>query len=453
MPLVLQGELPSDWSMTTTGQKFATANKPIGLLQGVALYVCAILGAGVLVFPGQAASLAGPSSLIAWGFSALMGLPLAFTFAALASRFPNAGGVATYATKAFGELAGGVAGWWYFIAGAVGQTIVPLTAGYYVATAFGLEQRWAPGIGAVVLVVAIVANLAGLRLGAKVQIGLAVGVAIILIAVILISLPQIRAANFSPFMPHGITGVGRAVVVLLFAFAGWEAIAHLSTEFKDVRRTLPRATLVTVVIVSVLYLGIAAAVVGTGSYGTRALDRISVGIIIGNGLGLSAVIAVAIAAVIICLGTTNAFVASLSRLGFALARDGWAPRFLTQKNRHDAPHFSILAVAVISAAGLLGAALFGWGTDDIVFIPSVLVLVTYLLGAAAGVKLFTGRLRLLASGTVALLLLIVPFTGWHLLVPLVVAVIVLLVHLLKRRKKRAQFLDINQPNALIAPEE
>ena len=78
---------------------------------------------------------------------------------------------------------------------------------------------------------------------------------------------------------------------------------------------------------------------------------------------------------------------------------------------------------------------------------------TYLLGAAAGVKLFTGRLRLLASGTVALLLLTVPFTGWHLLVPLVVAVIVLLIHLLKRRKKRAQFLDINQPNALIAPEE
>lgn len=54
---------------------------------GVALYVCAILGAGVLVLPGQAASLAGPASLLAWGFSALAGLPLAFTFAALASRF------------------------------------------------------------------------------------------------------------------------------------------------------------------------------------------------------------------------------------------------------------------------------------------------------------------------------------------------------------------------------
>lgn len=136
------------------------------MVQGVALYVCAILGAGVLVFPGQAATLAGPASLIAWGFSALMGLPLAFTFAALASRFPDAGGVATFATRAFGASAGGIAGWWYFIAGSVGQTIVPLTAGYYVAAACGAGQGWAPAIAAAVLAVAIVANLRGLRMSA-----------------------------------------------------------------------------------------------------------------------------------------------------------------------------------------------------------------------------------------------------------------------------------------------
>jgi len=362
-----------------------------------------------------------------------MGLPLAFTFAALASRYPDAGGVATYAAKAFGHAAGGVGGWWYFIAGSVGQTIVPLTAGYYVAAAVGLEQRWAPGIAAMVLAVAIVANLYGLRLGATIQIGLALGVALILIVVILIALPQVRVDNFSPFAPAGLQGVGQAVVVLFFAFAGWEAIAHLSTEFKDVRRTLPRATLVTVVIVSALYLGIAFAVVGTGSYGSRALDRISLGVILEDGLGLSAVAVVAVAAVVICLGTTNAFVASLSRLGFALARDGWAPRILMDKNRHDAPQYSVLAVGLIGAAGLLGAEIFGWGTEDIVFIPSVLVLTTYLLGAAAGVRLFRGRLRVLALGTVALLLLTVPFAGWHLLVPALIAAAVILFDQVKPR--------------------
>lgn len=394
------------------------------MVQGVALYVCAILGAGVLVFPGQAATLAGPASLIAWGFSALMGLPLAFTFAALASRFPDAGGVATFATRAFGASAGGIAGWWYFIAGSVGQTIVPLTAGYYVAAAFGAGQGWAPAIAAAVLAVAIVANLRGLRMSAKVQIGLAIGVAVILIAVIAVAAPQIRIANLAPFAPYGITGVGQAVVVLFFAFAGWEAIAHLSAEFRDVRRTLPRATLLTILIVSVLYLGIAFAVLGTGAYGSRARDRISLGDIIQHGLGISAVAVVAIAAVVICLGTTNAFVASVSRLGYALARDGWAPRVLTRQNRRGAPHLAILMVGAIGAAGLLGAALFGWGTDSIVFVPSVLVLATYLLGAAAAVRLFTGRLRALAIITIALLLITVPFAGRHLLLPIAVAGVV-----------------------------
>jgi amino acid efflux transporter len=404
----------------------------IGIGQGVALYVCAILGAGVLVFPGQAASLAGPASLIAWGFSALIGLPLAFTFAALASRFPDAGGVATFASRAFGASAGGVTGWWYFIAGSVGQTIVPLTAGYYVAAAVGLDQRWAPAIAAGVLAVAAVANLAGLKLGAGVQIVLAIGVAVILITVILVALPNVHAGSFTPFAPHGVNGIGQAVVVLFFAFAGWEAIAHLSAEFRNVKRTLPLATFLTILIVTVLYLGVAFAVVGTGSYGGRALDRISLGAIIGHGFGFSAVGVVAVAAVVICLGTTNAFVTSVSRLGFALGRDGWAPRILTRQNRHATPVIAILAVAAIGGVGLVGAAVFGWGTDDIVFIPSVLVLATYLLGTAAAARLFRGGRRLVAIVAVALLLVTVPFAGWHLLVPLAVAIAVLLIHRLHR---------------------
>ncbi|MEV6348690.1 amino acid permease [Actinoplanes sp. NPDC051851] len=405
----------------------------IGIGQGVALYVCAILGAGVLVFPGQAASLAGPASLVAWGFSALIGLPLAFTFAALASRFPDAGGVATFASRAFGPAAGGVTGWWYFIAGSVGQTIVPLTAGYYVTAALDVDQRWAPAVAAGVLAVAVAANLAGLRFGARVQIGLAIGVAVILIAVILVALPQIRAAAFTPFAPHGVAGIGRAVVVLFFAFAGWEAIAHLSAEFRDVRRTLPIATLLTVLIVTVLYLGVAFAVVGTGAYGDRTLDRVSLGVIIERGPGFSAVGAVAVAAVVICLGTTNAFVASVSRLGFALGRDGWAPDVLTRRNRHDTPSAAVLAVGAIGGAGLVGAALFGWGTDDIVFIPSVLVLATYLLGTTAAVRLFTGVHRAVAAVALTLLLLTVPFAGRHLLIPAVIALTVAPIHRLHHR--------------------
>lgn len=407
----------------------------IGLWHGVALYVCALLGAGVLVFPGQVASLAGPASLVAWAFSALIGLPLAFTFAALAARFPDAGGISTFAARAFGPVAGGVAGWWFFLAGSVGQTIVPLTAGYYVAAALGLGQVWAPMFAFVVLACATCANLAGLRFGARAQIVLAAGVAAILISVIIVAIPQIDVTLFTPFAPHGIEGVGQAVVVLFFAFAGWEAIAHLSAEFRNVRRTLPLATLLTVLIVTVLYLGIAVAVVGTGAYGNGALDRLALGVIVEQGLGFSAVIAVAVSAVVICLGTCNAFVASVSRLGFALGRDGWAPGVLAYENQRNTPTYAVLAVAAIAAAGLLGAIGFGWGTEDFVVVSSVLVLVTYLTGSVAAVRLFTGTPRAIAIAAVVLLVSTLPFTGWHLLIPAGVAVIVMTLHTLRRRRQ------------------
>ncbi|WP_308466874.1 APC family permease [Rathayibacter soli] len=434
-------------SDTTSSAHSPTDGAPtgtIGLWQGVALYVCAILGAGVLVLPGQAASLAGPASLLAWLFSALMGVPLAFTFAALASHFPDAGGVATYTARAFGTAAGGVTGWWYFIAGSVGQTIVPLTAGYYVAAAVGLDQRWAPAFAAGVLLIAVLANLAGMKISARVQIGLALGVATILIAVILVALPQIELTTFSRFTPNGVAGIGQAVIILFFAFAGWEAIAHLSAEFRNVRRTLPLATLLTIVIVTALYLSVAFAVVGTGSYGTRALDRVSLGAIIQHGLGLSAVAVVAICAVVICLGTTNAFVASVSRLGYALGRDGWAPRRLARQNKNGVPGIAILAVGGIGAAGLIGSAVFDWGTDDIVFIPSVLVLTTYLLGSAAAIRIFTGTKRLVAVIAVIMLAVTVPFAGWHLVVPLVIAVLVVLRRLVGRLHPRSKEPPVNR---------
>ncbi|WP_309031021.1 APC family permease, partial [Streptomyces alfalfae] len=398
----------------------------IGFGQAVALYVGAVLGAGVLVLPGQAASMAGPASLLSWLFMGLLGLPLAMTFAALATRYPDAGGVATYATRAFGRTAGGLAGWWYFVAGSIGQTIVPLTGGYYVATALHIDQSYAFLVAAVILALAIGANLAGLRLSGRVQLGLAGGVALLLLAAVLTALPHAEASEFTDFAPHGMTGVGQAAVALFFAFAGWEAVAHLSGEFRDVRRDLTRATVTTVVVVVVLYLGVSFAVVSTGTYGDPELDRIAVGRVLGAGLGFSATVTAAVLATLISLGTTNAFIASVSRLGYALGRDGWLPAPVGRVNARGVPVAGVLIVGGIGAAGLLLGHLGDWGTEDIVGIPSSLVLVTYLIGTAAGTRLLKGRARVHAVTALTLTALVAPFASAYIFVPVIVAVVALI---------------------------
>lgn len=413
-----------------------TLARTISLPQAIALYVSAVLGAGVLVLPGQVASMAGPASLAAWGFACLLGVPLAVMFAHLGRRFPDAGGVSTYLERAFGSFAGGVGGWWYFVAGSVGQTIVPLTGGYYVTEALGLGQGWAYAVAAVILGVAVIANCFGARVSARAQVGLAVGVAVILILAIVAAVPAMDSSRLHPFAPHGLGGVGQAVIVLFFAFAGWEAVAHLAEEFRDSSRDLIRATSATIVIVTVLYLGVAAAVVLTGSYGSPQADRVAIGRLLSGAFGSGAGTAAAVAAVVISLGTTNAFVASVSRLGYALARGRWLPASVSRTTSGGTPIGGILLVAAVAYAGLSLAAVNGWGTEQLVVVPATLVVFVYLAAAAAGIRLLAGLGRYCSIATVVLTVAVLPAALEHLLIPGAVAAAAATYALVSRRRRR-----------------
>ena len=82
--------------------------------QGAALTIGAVLGTGVITLPALAADLAGPASLLAWLALVLLSVPLAVTFAALGARYPDSGGVSTYARRAFGPRVAAMVGWCFY---------------------------------------------------------------------------------------------------------------------------------------------------------------------------------------------------------------------------------------------------------------------------------------------------------------------------------------------------
>ena len=281
-----------------------------------------------------------------------------------------------------------------------------------------------------ILAVATVANLAGLKAGARLQLTLAGAVAAALVVTVAISVPHMRVDNLTPFAPHGIAPIGSAVIVLFFAFAGWEAVGHLVGEFRDADRDVPKAVATTIIVVTVFYVGTAAAVVLTGTYGSPAVDRVAIGRLLQSSLGSNAGVAAALIAVIISLGTTNAFVAGVSRLGYSLGRDGWLPRPVGRVSASGIPRGGIVLVATIAYGGLGVAAVRGWGTETLVVVPSTLVVAVYLLAAAAAVKLLTGAGRVCAVLTVLLTLIVTPSAAGHALIPLIVAALALLAHAL-----------------------
>ncbi|WP_460357991.1 APC family permease [Actinoallomurus acanthiterrae] len=283
-----------------------------------------------------------------------------------------------------------------------------------------------------ILATAVTANLAGARVGRTLQLALAGGVAAVLVLASVAAVPHVSASRLHPLAPHGLHGVGSAIVVLFFAFAGWEAVAHLVGEFRNPARDVKRATWATLVIVTLLYLAVATAVVATGTYGSTTIDHLAIGTLLQDGFGVSARVAAAVAALVISLGTTNAFVAAVSRLCYALARDRWLPAPLGAVNRHNVPVGGVGAVGAVGAAGLVLAWLCGWGTQQIVFVPSTLVIAVYLSGTAAAVKLLRGRARGIAVAGMLLTACALPFALAHLLVPVIVTALALGCRLLCR---------------------
>ena len=377
----------------------------------------------MLILPGITAALAGPASILAWAVVSLLGVPLALTFAALASRYPDAGGVATFTTRAFGAGWGAATGWFYFVASATAQILVPLTGAYYAASPLDLGKSGTFLLAGVVLGTAVASNYRGLRVSGRVQLVLSGGVAVLLLAAALVSIPRISLENWTPFAPNGWISVGRAGVLIFFAVFGWEAIAQLSAEFRDPARDVPRSTLLSVGIITLLYVGVAAATVGTATYGTPDVNRVAVARLLGNGLGIGAGTVAASMAVLISLATANAYVAATARLGYALARDRAFPSWLGDLDERGVPAHAVLAVGGYAAIGMLLSYVAGWDPEDILVVPTSLGLATYIIGSAAGTRLLAGGAKLLATISMLLCLVVFPFAGAFVVLPIAVAAI------------------------------
>ncbi|WP_439903179.1 APC family permease, partial [Microbacterium azadirachtae] len=240
----------------------------LGLAQGIALYLASVLGTGLLVLPGLAAKTAGPASLVAVGVITVLAVPLAGAFAALAARHPDPGGVASYARTALGPTAARATGYWFLFGVAAGGPVVAVLGARYIATVVGIDRTGIPWLALGFLVVPFVANLFGVRLTGWLQLVLTGLLLAIVVVVVAVSAPAVRPESFTPFLPHGWGGVGTAIVMFVWAFAGWEVGTHISGEFARPRRTIPLATAITLVLAGGCYLALQ--VVTVGGRGGRA---------------------------------------------------------------------------------------------------------------------------------------------------------------------------------------
>ncbi|PKJ52922.1 APC family permease [Bacillus sp. SN10] len=417
-------------------------NETISIKKGTALYVGAVLGSGILILPGMTASVAEGNAIISWLVMISLSIPLAFTFSFLSIEYPSAGGIATFSGKAFGKNIGAIIGWSFFIAGSVGQIVVSMTGGMYIVKVFALSSYFTYVIALLILSISIGFNLYGLKMSGLFQVCIGVLTFFILIVTIISSLPYIEMKNINIHISmHEINPILNASLLIFWSFFGWEAIASLAPEFKTPRkRNIIFSTGFAIVIIGILYIGIALSVIGTKSYHINANNTTALVLVIKQTLGDQFVWVIGFVAFIICLGTTNAFIASMGRLGYSLGQEEVAPRYLAQINKkRETPTNAIKVVGCIAIIGLLISFIFHISIDKIVLIPNSLGIITYIIGTAAGMKLIKNKLgKVFSVVAFTCCIVVYPFIGGVILIPLVVSFICLCYLRFSHRSKEYQ---------------
>lgn len=363
----------------------------IGVARGTALYVGAVLGPGVLVLPALAVQAAGPASLLAWAMMLAVSAPIAAAFAALGIRYPSPGGVATFTRQAFGPAAGTVVGWWFYAAVPMGMVAGAMAGARYAATALGGGLGAAAVTAVGILAAAYALNVVGLHRSGRLHLALTGGLCALLITVIVVSAPHIKASRFTPFAPEGPAGVGSAAAVLFVAICGWEAAAHLAGEFTRPRRQLPIVAGASLSIIGVLYTGLAICTVGvlgaSGGSSEVPLPRL-----LRPQTGVAAVVT-ALCALLLTLGACFTFIAAASRAGAGLGRDGAFPGWFAA-TRAGVPRRS-LAVQASGTAVVAVAVLAAPTVVDVHLLMrafSVLLASVTLLGLTAAARLLSSPL-------------------------------------------------------------
>jgi len=388
-------------------------HRVITLRHAVALYVSSLLGSGIFIIPGLAARIAGPASILSWIILSVASYPFAYTFAKLSARRPESGGIYVFAREGLGVGAGAATAWLFLAWAVLGAPAATVAAASYLTFVLPLSRLHVFLVAAGILIAAFVVNYLGIRFTGRVQLATVAAILAALTIAVLASVPRVSPANYTPFLPGGVTSIGTAAALIVWSYLGYENTSNVAEEFKDPERDFHRSVVISVFLISGLYLAIAIVTVGTGAY-TVGGGATPFAVMMSGAFGTYGGAIVAFLAIFVTFGTVNAYVAGMARVYFAAARDGVFPRALASVDRTTgAPRQALVFLTVLVLLSLVIFYIL-----DVDFVPAFLMasgaaILTYVIGSIAAIRLLkeNGLRRALPWISLLVSLALLPFIG------------------------------------------
>ena len=313
----------------------------------VALVLNFTVGAGIFGLPSRVQALAGDYSLLAYVACAIPIFLIILCFAEVSSRFNETGGLYLYGRATFGPLVGFEIGCLAWLARLTGfAALCNLFADYlgvFLPVSTPGPAR-ATAVAVVVLGVTVV-NLRGVRQASLFNNIFTVGKLLPLLLLVVGGSFFIDPAAYSAAGPPEHSGFSAAVLLLVFAFTGFENAVIPAGEARNPRRDLPFALLTGTAIATVLYIAIQA--VSIGAVPDLASSERPLADVGARMFGEYGAALIAVGALVSILGTLNGVLLAGSRLLFAMGEQGDLPPFFIQTHaRFRTPHVAIVVTAI-----------------------------------------------------------------------------------------------------------
>jgi basic amino acid/polyamine antiporter, APA family len=312
----------------------------------VAVAINGIIGAGIFGLPSKVYSLIGTYSLIAFVACALVAALIILCFAEVGSRFEETGGPYLYAREAFQPAVAFEIGWLIWLARitafAANCNLLISYLSYFWLQA--TAPVWRASIIVLVVVVLAIINVLGIRQAAIVSNVFTVGKLVPIILFIAAGLFFLNRQAYE-FGPSPSTGAfSQSVLLLVYAFTGFEMATIPAGEVRDPQRNLPRALIIAIVVVAVSYIMIQVVCVGT--LPGLAQSQKPLADAGSHFLGTAGGAVISAGAIISITGNLNILLLSGSRLPFAMAEQKQLPEFVGSVHRRFfTPHVAILITA------------------------------------------------------------------------------------------------------------
>lgn len=313
------------------------------------MIINSIIGAGIFGLPSKIFALAGVYSLLAFVACAVVVMVFILCFAEVSSRFEKTGGPYLYAYTGLGPFPGFFTGWLLLLSRIFNYATLINLLVIYLSFLSPIFNNPVARLLCIFLLTSFFTfiNHIGVKDSTRVNNFLTISKLLPLTLFIIIGLGNISPGSFSNPMPFGLSSFSKSVLLLIFAFGGFESVLINTGEVKDPRKNLPFALITATVIVTIFYCLIQFVSIGThpdlgGSEKPLAEAAENfIGITGGNLIALGAVISIT--------GTLNAIVLGGSRLPFAFSNEGQMPKIFSYINPDKrTPTWSLLLFIAIT---------------------------------------------------------------------------------------------------------